>query len=258
MKKIAILGTVGIPASYGGFETLVENLVHYAKHNISDVELTVYCSGKAVDALKSYNGAKLKYIDVNANGISSILYDILSLVSAIKNGYQVILLLGVSGALFLPFVRIFSSALVITNVDGVEWKRDKWGRMASLFLKISEWAAVKFSHEVISDNAGIAQHVNCFYGKNSHVIAYGGDHAIKGDEKSYTGSLPNKYCLSLCRIEPENNVKMILEAFSETPSKNIVFIGNWNSSSFGRTMRVLYGSFPNIYIVVPIYDDVVH
>ena len=254
MKKLAILGTVGIPASYGGFETLVDNLVHYANYNISDLELTVYCSGKVKDGLKTYNGAKLKYIDINANGVASIFYDIASLIYAIKNRYDVILLLGVSGALFLPIVRVLSGARIITNVDGVEWKREKWGRAASLFLRVSEWAAVKFSHEIISDNAGISDHVLATYGEKSHVIAYGGDHAILGNAKKYTGSIPSEYCLSLCRIEPENNVKMILEAFSEAPSKNIVFIGNWNSSAFGRSMREIYSQFPNIYILDPIYD----
>lgn len=258
MKKIAILGTVGIPASYGGFETLVENLVNYAAEQSLDVELTVFCSGEAKDALKNFNGTALEYVNLDANGVSSIAYDVVSLSRAMQR-FDEILLLGVSGALFLPFVRLFSNVRIVTNVDGVEWKREKWGKLASLFLRLSEWSAVKFSHEVISDNKGIADHVFTTYGEKSHVIAYGGDHAIvetdcaEINSKSFV-NLPPDYCLALCRIEPENNVEMILEGFSETTGRNLVFIGNWEKSAFGRSMKTKYDEFPNIYLLDPIYD----
>ena len=258
MKKIAVLGTVGIPASYGGFETLVENLVNYAADETLDVRLTVFCSGKAKVALKIFNGAELEYVNIDANGVSSIAYDVVSLIRSMHR-FDIILLLGVSGALFLPFVRLLSSVRVITNIDGVEWKREKWGALASLFLRLSEWSAVKFSHEVISDNRVIADHVLSTYGTCSHVIAYGGDHALvdvtlsKAEPKE-TVKLPDDYCFALCRIEPENNVEMILGGFSQVANHNLVFIGNWDKSSFGRSMKVIYGSFPNIHLLDPIYD----
>lgn len=258
MKKIAVLGTVGIPASYGGFETLVENLVNYAADQSLDVDLTVFCSGEAKGALKNFNGAELEYVNLDANGVSSIAYDVVSLIHAMHR-FDEILLLGVSGALFLPFVRLLSSVRIVTNVDGVEWKREKWGTLASLFLRLSEWSAVKFSHEVISDNRGIADHVLSTYGASSHVIAYGGDHALvdvtlNKTKPKVTVNLPDDYCLALCRIEPENNVEMILDGFSQEANHNLVFIGNWDKSAFGRSMKAMYGSFPNIHLLDPIYD----
>lgn len=257
MKKIAILGTVGIPAAYGGFETLVENLVIYAEDNLIDVEITVFCSGKSDSSPQKFNGANLHYINLDANGASSIAYDTFSLIKSIYYRFDEVLLLGVSGAIFLPFVRLFSNVRIVTNIDGIEWKREKWGAAASLFLRFSEWCAVKFSHDVIADNQGIADHISCLYGQNCHVIAYGGDHATSKpviSKSSLDLALPEKYCLALCRIEPENNVEMILEAFSEASDVNLVFVGNWDKSLFGRSMRGKYENLLNITLLDPIYD----
>mgnify|MGYP000548402826 CR=1 FL=1 len=251
-KKISILGTVGVPAAYGGFETLADNLVVYADQQNLPIGLSVYCSGQA--GLARYKGAELRYINVGANGISSIFYDIAALFSAIKRKDHIILLLGVSGAIILPLIRLISNAQIITNVDGIEWKRDKWSPLAKLFLRVSEYFAVKFSHQVIADNQGIAEHVIKSYGKDCHVIAYGGDHAIDVKPKSVDVELPEKYALALCRIEPENNVEMILKAFSEIPDYDLVFIGNWKSSEFGRSMLSTYANYTNLHLLDPIYD----
>jgi glycosyltransferase involved in cell wall biosynthesis len=149
----------------------------------------------------------------------------------------------------LPIIRLFSKARVVTNIDGLEWKRAKWNYFIKKFLKLSERMAVKFSDVVVADNKAIADYVAVEYNCNAEVIAYGGDHAV-------TGALSNAddgYALALCRIEPENNVELILESFSQT-SKKLKFIGNWHNSEFGNAMKVKYQDFDNIDIVDPIYD----
>ena len=256
MKTISILGTVGIPASYGGFETLAENLARFHQANELTGELVVYCSAKSYPARpESHLGARLRYIDLNANGVSSIPYDIVSLLSAVRHRSDVILLLGVSGAIALPLVRLLSRARIVTNIDGIEWKREKWKGAARWFLRFSERMAVRFSHEVVADNAGIAEHVAQSYGRDCHVIAYGGDHALQAPIKPYEGPpLPPRYALALCRIEPENNVTMILEAFVRIPGMPLVFVGNWNNSAFGRELRQRYASLPHLHLLDPIYD----
>ena len=245
-KNISIIGTVGIPACYGGFETLVENLVEEKCKE----DITVYCSSKSYDKkLKTYKGAKLTYISLKANGPQSIIYDIVSLLCALFKRPDVILILGVSGCVILPFFRFFSRAKVVTNIDGLEWKRGKWGKWSKRFLKFSESVAVKYSDVIVADNNGIADYINQEYGVDSEVIAYGGDHAIvKALSISDEG-----YALALCRIEPENNVEIILESFSKT-DKKLKFIGNWDNSEFGLAMKVKYQQFENIDIVPPIYD----
>jgi len=256
VQKISIIGTVGVPASYGGFETLVENLVIYSDQNRRIESLTVYCSAKAYpDGKPRLLNAKLRYIPLGANGVQSIPYDIWCLLSAVWQRADTILLLGVSGAIALPFVRIISSARVVTNIDGVEWKRKKWRGAAKWFLRLSEKLAVRFSHEVIADNQGIADYVAKTYGRPCHVIAYGGDHAIAAKPASISQlNLPDHYAFSLCRIEPENNTHLILEAFSTQSSLPLVFVGNWKSSLYGRELLLKFGAISQLYLLDPIYD----
>lgn len=257
MKTISILGTVGIPAAYGGFETLVDNLARFHQANSLPSKLVVYCSAKSYPSRsKTCFGAELHYVSLNANGISSIAYDVVSLISAVRKRSDVILLLGVSGAIAIPLVRLLSQSAIVTNIDGIEWKREKWKGLARWFLRLSERVAVNYSHEVIADNAGIATHVANSYGKHCHVIAYGGDHAIHTTPKPYTGApLPKRYALALCRIEPENNVEMILEAFSRQHELPLVFVGNWRNSAYGKVLRQRFGAVPNLYLLDPIYDS---
>ena len=254
-KKISIIGTVGVPANYGGFETLAEQLVFYHSRNNCNSDLTIWCSAKnSQKKSKQFLSAELRYVNLNANGFQSIFYDIVCISKAVFLGHDRILLLGVSGALFLPFVRLCSHTKIITNIDGIEWKRDKWNAFGRLFLKFSERLAIKWSHEIISDNQGIADYVEETYRVKSHIIAYGGDQSLMTNDEKFTIILPESYCLSLCRIEPENNVAMILETFSKT-SDNLVFIGNWDNSDYGLNLKRKFTNFPNIELLDPIYDS---
>lgn len=255
-NNIAIIGTVGVPANYGGFETLAENLAKY--HDVASLpdQLTVYCSSKSYPTrVRSFFSAQLKYVPLHANGTQSIPYDIVSLFSAVLNHSDVILLLGVSGAIALPLVRLFSSVRIITNIDGIEWRRVKWQGLEKRFLRFSEKMAVRFSHEVIADNGVIAEYVKHTYGVDSHVIAYGGDHAVAVDAVTVDEyDLPESYAFSVCRIEPENNVHVILEAFSKLGTYPVVMVGNWNNSEYGRVVRERFSSCKNLFLFDPIYD----
>ncbi len=254
-KKVAIIGTVGLPAKYGGFETLVEHLTHYLS---KEFDVTVYCSSKAYDnKLETYNNAKLEYIDLDANGVQSILYDIISLLKAKDS--DVILILGVSGCAFLPVFKMFSKAKIVVNIDGLEWKRDKWGKFAKSFLKFSEKMAVIHSDDVVSDNKVIQDHVTDTYGKESTVIAYGADHvekiALSDEILNQYPFLNEKYAFTVCRIEPENNLHIILEAFSQQNTLPLVIIGNWQGSQYGMDLLDKYAAFDHIHLLDPIYDQ---
>ena len=254
--KLAIVGSVGVPGQYGGFETLAENLVRYHETEARDIELTVYCSARAYpDRPDRYRSAALRYIGLDANGVQSIPYDIFSLLDAARRGHDVILLLGVSGALALPLLRLVSRAQIVTNIDGMEWRRDKWSGLARWVLKTSERLAVRHSHRVVADNAGIADHVRAAYGPEAEVIEYGGDHAVAPVDAPAADlpPLPDSYALALCRIEPENNVHVILEAFAEAGAP-LVFVGNWDRSAYGRELVAAYGTRSNLTLLDPVYD----
>ncbi|QCP87937.1 DUF1972 domain-containing protein [Cereibacter sphaeroides] len=253
--RIAILGTVGVPGGYGGFETLAQNLVEYHDATAHRSDLAIYCSAKAFpNKPETYRTARLRYIGLDANGPQSICYDALSLFDAVRRGDNQLLLLGVSGALALPLVRLFSRARIVTNIDGIEWKREKWKGLAKAILRASEWAAVRFSHVVIADNQAIADYVSETYRARCEVIPYGGDHALDSEpDPVAVVNLPRRYALALCRIEPENNVALILEAFSglDTP---LVFVGNWDRSSYGRDLKARYKDHPTITTLDPVYE----
>ena len=171
--KSAIIGTVGVPGRYGGFETLTENLVRFHDTHNGPGEITVYCSAPAYDERpKTYLGARLRYLPLKANGIQSIPYDMLTMLDAVARRQDAMLILGVSGAALLPLVRLFAPRCrIVTNIDGLEWKRDKWRGVAKWYLRLSEKMAVRWSHAVVADNLAIAQHVRDAYGQEAEVIA---------------------------------------------------------------------------------------
>lgn len=256
MSKIAIIGTVGLPSNYGGFETLVENIT---KEINQKFDITIYCSAKSYsNKLKTYNNCRLHYINLEANGIQSIFYDIYAIFHALKYADK-LLILGVSGCVILPFIKLFSKKIIIVNIDGLEWKRQKWNRFAKWFLKLSERFAVEAADAVICDNIVIKNYVMQTYQKKVHFIAYGGDHssAVQISQNTYKKYpfLNAKYAFNVCRIEPENNIEMILEAFSGNSKIPLVLIGNWNNSAFGIQIKSKYQDFENIYLLDAIYDQ---
>lgn len=255
-NKIAVVGTVGLPANYGGFETLTDNLIRYHEALFMPELVTVYCSGTSYSQKKTYyRSARLKYIPLNANGLQSVFYDIWSLFSTVWNRNDVVLLLGVSGAVALPLLRFLSNTRVVTNIDGVEWRREKWKGVAKYFLRFSEKVAVAYSHELIADNEVIAQYVMQEYKRCCKVIAYGGDHAVVATAAMVDEyKLPINYAFSVCRIEPENNVSMIVEAFSACSHIPLVLVGNWNNSDYGRRLRERYTNVAHLYLLDPIFD----
>ena len=257
MKKIVIVGTEGVPAEYGGFETLADNLAVYRELQNLQVDLTIFCSNfsKVKKSQDSYKGARLEYIALSAHGIASVFYDVYSILKSLTKGVDVLLILGVSGSIVIPLVKMVSKCRVITNIDGVEWKREKWGFASKLFLRFSEFIAVNFSDVVIADNQGIVEHVQSQYHKSSSLIPYGGDHALNIESScaEYL-CLPDSYYLTICRIEPENNLEMILLAFSKNTDHNMVIVGNWNNSAFGITLKKHFNSYGNLILLDPIYD----
>ena len=255
-KKIAVIGTMGLPAKYGGFETLVE---HLTKELHQDFDITVYCSAKSYsEKLVTYNNCKLHYINMEANGMQSILYDMRAIFHALKYA-DVLLILGVSGCITLPFIKLFSRKKIIVNIDGLEWKRQKWNRFAKWFLKLSERFAVKAADAVIGDNKVIQDYVAQTYSKKAHLIEYGGNHCSARSLSQKTLKkypfLNAKYAFKVCRIEPENNIEIILEAFSKEDSLPLVIIGNWDNSTFGQQMKLKYQDFKNLFLLEPIYNQ---
>lgn len=266
---IAIIGCKGIPASYGGFETLAENLV---RHLNKQCDFIVYCSGPGyTEQPAEYLGAKLKYLPLDANGVQSIPYDIWSMIDASRKA-DVLLILGVSGCIFLPILKLFCRGKIFVNLDGMDWKRPKWGRLARKFLKFSETVAAKYADGLVADNEVIYDYIREEYGRESFLVEYGGDNA-RAEFSSRSEELSvialhkhgsddelvevefDKYAIAVCRIEPENNVHVTLDAFAGESTLPLVFIGNWEYSEYGRKLKQRYASDRNLLLLDPIFES---
>jgi glycosyltransferase involved in cell wall biosynthesis len=263
---LSIVGTVGLPAAYGGFETLAEQLTLRLS---AQRAIQVFCTGKRqpdkLSRPQTASGAALTYVEWDANGWQSMPYDFISLWRAARQT-KTILVLGVSGCLLLPIIRLlWPQTRIVTNVDGLEWRRQKWGPFARFVLKASEWSAATFSHAIVADNQGIREHITKTYKQESILIAYGGDQAgqlvqtlnVKSNitSASDTEFVSGSYFFSVCRIEPENHIAEILSAFEQTPEAKLVLVGNWNVSDYAKQLRNRYSGAANMELKDPIYDQ---
>jgi len=254
VKKVAIIGIQGLPPKYGGYETLVDYLSEHTPENIS---LTVYCSSKYYQEKSSkYKFAELIYINLPSNGIWSFLYDSYCIYISRKK-FDSILILGCSGGLILPFLQRFRSKFIL-NIGGVEWKRSKYNFFMQLVVRILMKISVKYSGKLVADNIGIKEYISQEYHRaDAEVVEYGGDHVqINRDISSLVDLYPflkMNYILALGRIQSDNNVEMLLDAFSKT-NEVFVYIGNWGVSSYALELRKKYQIFSNLIMLDAIYD----
>lgn len=254
--KIAIVGIQGLPNQYGGFETLSEFLVKY----LGGIhEFTVYCSGvDQKERPEEYMGARLKYYDITSHGGKGILFDCKCLIDAVKGDYDVILILGFGPGPVMPFLSGKTKKKIILNFGGLDWKRDKWSKKAQMVIKTCEKLLVRNSEIVVADNGKIRDYVKEEYGKDSALIAYGGDQAsplpITDELKEKYPFLNGKYAFEVARIQSDNNIEMLMQAFMKADEMPLVLVGNWKSTEWGRTIKAKYENKKNLVLLDAIYD----
>src|SRR5258705_10898476 len=256
MKRtnLAIVGISGLPNNYGGFETLTEYLVENLSENI---DITVYCSSIDMKSkLKTYKGANLEYIPFTSHGAFGIIYDSIALFKAVYK-YDRVLFLGFGGGFVIPFLKKYKSKIIL-NIGGLDWKRDKWSPFAKKIIKIAEKFLVKNSGQIISDNIGIQNYILEEYRRESTLITYGGDQAKKQEiPESLLEIYPflkHEYAFIVTRIQADNNIEMILDAFNNQNKIPLVIVGNWQNSGYGKNIRLKYNNKKNLILLDAIYD----
>ncbi len=257
LETLGVIGSVGAPAKYGGFETLV----HYLVLNLNkQFNMTVYCSKTAYkeeERVPNWEGANMKYIPLNANGYQSVFYDLWSMIHAIRY-CNYLLILGVSAGIFIPIFKLFTKKKFIVNIDGLEWRRPKWNWFTRKFLLLSEIMACKFADEIVTDNRILQEYVKIRYRRESRLIEYGADHTSKRSVNKEMSSqypfLNNDYAFKVARIEPENHIHTILEAFVKKTDLDFVLVGNWASSNYGSKLKDYYNQFEHLHLLDPIYE----
>lgn len=256
-KAIPLVGTVGVPARYGGFETLAEQLCSHV--SAKDVQFVVYCERSAYregERSADFAGHRRIFLPLRANGVASMFHDALALIDAVfrRNADQVFIF-GYSGAWILPVLKLLRPRVrYIVNVDGMEWRRDKFSTPARLLLKALEWCAARTASVVIADNDALADLFRERYRGEPVVIAYGGDHTVLPAAPAISNTAPQGHYLAIARIEPENNTETIIQGCIAA-NVPLVFIGNWKANAYGLSLRERYGNASGITLLDPIYDQ---
>ena len=258
--KLAIIGTDGLPARYGGFETFameVSPRIAALGHEVLVVGSSVGRSGEA----KGPPGVKIRNLPLRANGAASIPFDILSFLSVCRWA-DAVLLLGVSAGPVVPLMRRATrGGRLVVNVDGLESRRNKWSSVGRGYLARAEALAIQGALQVVADNEGIADIIRERYRRTPAVIAYGYDHVIhlsddQRDEILQTqfGLRSGDYLLTVARIEPENNIEMMLQAAIAHGDIPYAILGNFDSSPYGRELWARFGDHPCIRLIAANYS----
>ena len=254
--KIAILGTRGIPNYYGGFEQFAEFFSVYLVEKGHEV----YC----------YNSHNHKFQEKTFHGVNIIhqhdpeykygtfgqfIYDYNCIMDARTRHFDIILQLGYTSN-SIWFFLLPKKPIIITNMDGIEWKRSKYSRPVQQFLKFAERLAAVSSDYLVSDSLGIQTFLKNRYKKDSTYIAYG----------AHPFDLPNEnilneysverdhYMMIMARFEPENNLDMVLEGVSKTKDLTpILVIGN-HETKYGSYLKNKYKAFEKIRFIGGIYN----
>ena len=223
--KIAILGTRGIPARYGGFETFAEELSNRLAARGHDV--TVYCRER--HSAPTYLGVRLVYVPtIRHKYFDTIVHTFLSTLHLLFHRQHAVLYCNAANAIFTFPPRLFGIPVAL-NVDGLERNRRKWNRLAKTWYLISEWLATWGPSAVISDAAVIQQYYSERYGKRTTLIPYGADtgNLATSVVPGQLGLERGRYFLYVSRMEPENNGLLVRESFEavQTPMK-LALIGD--------------------------------
>lgn len=250
--SVAFIGSAGLPNKYGGFEAFLEHCAPVLAKKVKRVLVT--CDSRLYpDKGLEYEGVERVFIDIPANGSLSVIHDLVAFFSVIFRSTHVVVL-GVSGGPWFPVFRLVSSLMgkkLIVNVDGVEWKRGKFSGWKKRLLKAFDSLAQRFSNSVIYDNAALKEYLISSAVNKSHMIPYPGDYV------SVLNLERDKSALTICRIEPENNVEMLIEGVLGSKLDQYIFVGNWSASEFGRSLRKKYEGEGRLHLLDPIYDRLV-
>jgi glycosyltransferase involved in cell wall biosynthesis len=257
--KIAIIGCRGIPNFYGGFEKMAEcisvGLVNKGH------EVTVYNSHNHPYQKKDFYGVRIKHCfdpEYLLGTAGQFIYDWNCIQHARKQNYDVLLFLGyTSSSVWGKFFP--KKPVIISNMDGLEWKRSKYNHLTQQFLKLAEKWAVKYSHFYIADSIVIQNYLQRKYKIRCQYIPYGSEISYLNNNSllPFYHISSQEYFLLMARMEPENNIETILDGFNKSNSdKKFLVIGN-TDNSFGQRIQKKFREDKRILFAGAIYDTTV-
>lgn len=254
--RIAIIGSRGIPARYGGFETFAQELAPRLVGLGHDV--TVYCRAGYTGTQSSFEGVRLRhtpYLKIQALETPS--HELTSILDSLRRGCDLYYFLGTRSSPLYYLVRAMGKPVVI-HTDGIEWKRAKWGRVGRAWLRTGEWMAAHLpgAHLVTDAEAMRAYYLRA-YGRDSTFIPYGAPVIEEADPAPLKrwNLEPRGYHLVVARMEPENNITTIIEAYRGSgSSRGLVLVGGANyETSYTRKVRALAAAVSGVDLVGAVY-----
>ncbi len=259
--KVALIGTNGIPAHYGGIETLAEYL---ARDLNEDYDLYCYCSKTPKEKqLVTYRNTKLIYTGWKANGWQSIFFDGSTILKSLRE-HDVLVVLGCSCPFVMPLKRLTRKHIVYNSIGGREADKVRgWKPLGKLELAIKKtfgrWA-VKSSDYVIIDNAANIERFEKQYGFKPLLAEYGGNHAkaesITEEAKQKYPFLGGQYDVTVSRAQEDMNIHMVIEAYKQVPDRTVVIVSNWQKTEYGKQLyQENVGKYSNIILLNAIYDQ---
>lgn len=267
-NNISIIGSRGIPNNYGGFEKFTEILSTALVKK--DVHVLVSCEkNRDLNMIDEYCGVKLFFFPLNPpskgylRNLYEFVYDAYSLYVASRKS-DVVYMLGYSAAFLFFIPKLFGKTLWV-NPDGIEWKRNKFNILIKGLLKVTEKLAFFWADEIIADSIEIKKYIKFTHNHDSHFIAYGvGDiPEIVWDTKKLPDILKgvinenSSYWLAVARLEPENNIHLIIDAYLKSKVDiPLIIIGNFASDKYEEKIKNrLIKSSKNIIFTGGIYDQ---
>jgi glycosyltransferase involved in cell wall biosynthesis len=256
--RIAMLGMRGIPANYGGLEAVAEEVG--ARMAERGHRVTAYCRAhNATIHDQEYRGMRrVELPSLREKHLDTPTHTALSSLRALVHRSDVVHLFGVGNAPWLPLLRLAGRGTVI-SVDGMDWRRRKWGRVARTLLERSSLLAIRASGACITDSHEVAHYYVDRYGRQPYYIAHGYDTRAIQDAGALAefGLDDRGYVLFVGRITPEKGVHHLIEAFREIPTdKRLVIVGDGAADEeYWKSLHLRAQGYPNVRLLGPVYGE---
>ncbi len=257
--RIAMVGTRGVPAAYGGFETAVEEIGQ--RLVASGHQIMVYCRTTGDDQpKKEHLGMSLVHLPaVRSKTLETLSHTFLSILHLVVHQRpDMVFLFNAANSPFLPLLRMFRIPVAV-HVDGLEWKRGKWGKTGRRYYKVAEQLAVQWADALIADAQGIADYYTEKFQTDTDLITYGTKIITDpaADRIAELGLTAGQYHLVVARFEPENHVDVIVDGYSASDAKlPLVVVGSAPySAEYTDRIAAVAAADPRIRMLGGVWDQ---
>ena len=257
--RIAMIGTRGVPAAYGGFETAVDEIGR--RMAAAGAEVTVYCrTKKGAERPARYEGMRLVHLPaLRSKTLETLSHTGLSVLHAVlRRRFDAAFVFNATNSPFLPLLRL-ARVPVAVHVDGLEWKRGKWGRAGRQYYRVAESLAVRWGDALIADAQGIADYYEREFGVETRLLTYGSKRidAVASAPLAELGLEAGGYHLVVARFEPENHVDVIVDGYRRSGARlPLVVVGSAPyAAEYSRRITELAESDDRIRLPGGVWDQ---